>query len=250
MLLYALNLRGENNRLPIPMNATKLSIVIPTYNEQSTLPVIIERVMGVPLSLEKEIIVVDDGSTDGTAEVLAKIKNIKVLRNEKNQGKGAALRKGLAQVTGDIVVIQDADLEYDPGDYQRLLMPILEGRAEVVFGSRFRGETQRVLYFWHYVGNSLITIISNIFTNLNLSDVYTCYKVFSKEVVHRITPHLKSDRFNIEAELTARIAREGWRVYEVPINYFGRTYKEGKKIYWWDGIRAIYAILWFNLIDR
>jgi len=232
------------------MNATKLSIVIPTYNEQSTLPEIIERVMSVPLSLEKEIIVVDDGSTDGTAEVLAKIKNIKVLRNGKNQGKGAALRKGLAQATGDIVLIQDADLEYDPEDYHRLLGPILEGRADVVFGSRFKGETQRVLYFWHYVGNSLITLISNIFTNLNLSDVYTCYKVFSKEVVHRITPLLKSDRFSIEAELTARIARGGWRVYEVPINYFGRTYEEGKKIYWWDGIRAIHSILWFNLIDR
>jgi glycosyltransferase involved in cell wall biosynthesis len=232
------------------MNFKKLSIVIPTYNEQSTLPVIIERVKRVPLSLEKEIIVVDDGSTDGTAEVLAKIKDINVFRNEKNQGKGAALIKGLAQASGDIILIQDADLEYDPEDYKKLLGPIVDGKADVVFGSRFRGETQRVLYFWHYLGNSLITLMSNIFTNLNLSDVYTCYKVFSKEVVHRITPLLKSKRFSIEAELTARIAKGEWRVYEVPINYYGRTYEEGKKIRWWDGIRAINAIIWFNLIDR
>ena len=232
------------------MTAYKLSIVIPTYNEQATLPVILERVRGVPLSLEKEIIVVDDGSTDGTADVLAKIKDINVFRNEQNQGKGAALRKGLAQATGDIVLIQDADLEYDPNDYHKLLGPILDGKADVVFGSRFRGETQRVLYFWHYAGNSLITLISNIFTNLNLTDVYTCYKVFTREVVHRMTPLLKSNRFNIEAELTARVAQGGWRVYEVPINYFGRTYEEGKKIHWWDGIRALKAIVWFNLIDR
>jgi len=232
------------------MNAQKLTVVIPTYNEQATLPVMIERVRHVPLSLEKEIIVVDDGSTDGTAEVLAKFTDIRVLRNEQNQGKGAALRKGLAHATGDIVLIQDADLEYDPEDYDKLLAPILDGKADVVFGSRFRGETQRVLYFWHYLGNSFITLVSNIFTNLNLSDVYTCYKVFTREVVHRITPLLKSDRFSIEAELTARIAKGGWRIYEVPINYFGRTYEEGKKIHWWDGIRALNAIFWFNIIDR
>ena len=234
----------------MPKNAKKLSVIIPTYNEETTLPIIIERVQNVRLPLEKEIIVVDDGSTDRTAEVLAKIKNINILRNERNQGKGAAIKKGLAEATGDIVLIQDADLEYDPDDYEKLIRPILNDMADVVFGSRFRGDTQRVLYFWHYVGNSLVTLISNIFTNLNLSDVYTGYKVFRGEVIQKITPLLKSKRFAIEAELTARIAHGRWRIYEVPISYFGRTYKEGKKIYWWDGLRAIVGILWFNLVDR
>jgi len=232
------------------MSPQKLSVVIPTYNEQNTLPAILEKVKRVSLSLQKEIIVVDDGSTDQSWELLSNMKDVRAFRNETNQGKGVALRKGLTEATGDIVIIQDADLEYDPDDYHRLLEPILGGKADVVFGSRFRGETQRVLYFWHYMGNSVITFVSNVFTNLNLSDVYTCYKVFTKDVVRHITPRLKSKRFSIEAELTARIARGGWRVYEVPINYFGRTYEEGKKIHWWDGIRALRAILWFNLIDR
>jgi glycosyltransferase involved in cell wall biosynthesis len=234
----------------MPTKVQKLSVIIPTYNEESTLPLIIERVKNVPLLLEKEIIVVDDGSTDRTAEVLAKIQNIRVLRKERNQGKGSAIKKGLAEATGDIVLIQDADLEYDPNEYEKLLRPILDGKADVVFGSRFKGDTQRVLYFWHYVGNYVITLVSNIFTNLNLSDVYTCYKVFRGEVLRNITPRLRSKRFAIEAELTARIARGRWRIYEVPISYFGRTYEEGKKIHWWDGIRAVVGILWFNLVDR
>lgn len=234
----------------MPFNAKKLSVIIPTYNEEVTLPIVIERVLNVPLPLEKEIIVVDDGSTDRTAEIIAKFKNLHFYREERNQGKGAALKKGFSKATGDIVLIQDADLEYDPEDYEKLIRPILEDRADVVFGSRFRGETQRVLYFWHYVGNYIVTLVSNIFTNINLSDVYTGYKVFRGEVIQKITPRLRSKRFAIEAELTARVAQGGWRIYEVPISYFGRTYDEGKKIHWWDGIRAVVGILWFNLFNR
>jgi glycosyltransferase involved in cell wall biosynthesis len=228
----------------------KLSVVIPVYNEASTISELINKVKLVSLTLEKEIIVVDDGSTDKTPEILRNTQDIKVFRNEPNQGKGAAIRKGFKEATGDVILIQDADLEYDPNDYNKLLRPILEDRADVVYGSRFRGELGRVLYFWHSLGNSFVTFISNVFTNLNLTDVYTCYKVFRKKVIQEILPHLKSNGFAIEAEMTARVAHGKFRIYEVPINYYGRTYEEGKKIRLWDGVRAIAAILWFNLIDR
>ena len=229
---------------------TKISIIIPVYNEAKTVKDILDRVKNSSVSLEKEIIVVDDGSTDNTSDVLSFIHGIKVLRNFSNKGKGAALKKGFEAASGDIILVQDADLEYDPNEYPKLLKPILEGKADVVFGSRFKGDTQRVLYFWHYLGNTFITLISNIFTNLNLTDTYTCYKVFTKKALADIIPKLKSNGFEIEAELTARVAHNKLRIFEVPISYYGRTYEEGKKIRWWHGIRAIFAILWFNLIDR
>ena len=229
---------------------TKISIIIPVYNEAKTVKDILDRVKNSSVSLEKEIIVVDDGSTDNTSDVLSSIHGIKVLRNLSNKGKGAALKKGFEAASGDIILVQDADLEYDPNEYPKLLKPILEGKADVVFGSRFKGDTQRVLYFWHYLGNTFITLISNIFTNLNLTDTYTCYKVFTKKALADIIPKLKSNGFEIEAELTARVAHNKLRIFEVPISYYGRTYEEGKKIRCWHGIRAIFAILWFNLIDR
>src|SRR3989338_382798 len=185
---------------------TKISIIIPVYNEAKTVKDILDRVKNSSVSLEKEIIVVDDGSTDNTSDVLSSIHGIKVLRNLSNKGKGAALKKGFEAASGDIILVQDADLEYDPNEYPKLLKPILEGKADVVFGSRFKGDTQRVLYFWHYLGNTFITLISNIFTNLNLTDTYTCYKVFTKSALNKFLPKLKSNGFEIEAELTARVA--------------------------------------------
>ena len=230
----------------------KLSIIIPVYNEAKTIQTVVSRVMDAVNSLgcQAEILVIDDGSTDGTQEILEKIKGIRYIRLFINQGKGTALRTGFKEATGDIVLIQDADLEYDPNDYRILLTPILEGKADVVYGSRFKGEYQRVLYFWHYVGNKFLTLLSNMFTNLNLSDMETCYKVFRKEVVDSFKNKLKSKRFGIEPEITARVAHAGWRIYEVPINYYGRTYEEGKKVNWWDGVKAIFAILYFNIFDR
>lgn len=228
----------------------KLSIIIPAFNEEKTIGEILRRIEAVSLPLKKEIIVVDDGSTDNTPEIASKFKDVKILKNLLNQGKGAGLRKGFEAASGDIIIMQDADLEYDPNDYNKLLKPILENKADVVYGSRFRGETQRVLYFWHYLGNTLVTLCSNIFTNLNLSDTYTGYKVFRSHVVKEILPKLKSNGFSIEAELTARVAHGNFRIYEVPVSYYGRTYQEGKKIRWSDGIRALFAILWFNLFDR
>ncbi|MEK7649542.1 MAG: glycosyltransferase family 2 protein [Patescibacteria group bacterium] len=229
----------------------KLSIVIPVYNEKKTVREVVSRVFAVPLDgIEKEIILVDDGSTDGTRDVLKEMSDIKIILLEKNAGKGAALKRGFLETTGDIVLIQDADFEYDPTDYPALLRPIQEGKADVVFGSRFRGDYQRVFYFWHYFGNTMLTLLSNIFTNLNLSDMETGYKVFKKEVIDIIAPKLRSQRFGIEPELVARVARNGWRIYEVPINYYGRTYREGKKITWRDGFKAIGAIFYFNLFDR
>jgi glycosyltransferase involved in cell wall biosynthesis len=223
-----------------------LSVIIPAYNEIEFIDEILRKVKETPY--DKEIIVVDDCSTDGTRERLNELKaadGVVVIFQEKNQGKGAALRRGIAAATGDIVLIQDADLEYDPREYPVLLGPILEGKADVVYGSRFLGGPHRVLYFWHYVGNSMVTLLSNMFTNLNLTDMETCYKVFKKEVIKTIT--IESDRFGVEPEITAKVARGKWRIFEVPISYYGRTYEEGKKITWRDGIKAFFTIVKYNV---
>jgi glycosyltransferase involved in cell wall biosynthesis len=227
----------------------QISVVIPVYNEVSTIREIVARVQAV--DLDKEIIIVDDGSTDGTREQLKEIalsqENAKVLYHDHNQGKGAALRTGFESATGDIVIIQDADLEYDPREYPVLLEPILDGRADIVYGSRFLGGPHRVLFFWHYLGNKFLTLLSNALTNLNLTDMETCYKVFKREVLSDI--QLKSNRFGFEPEFTAKIARKDFRIYETSISYSGRTYAEGKKIGWKDGIKAIVAIIWFRFFD-
>jgi glycosyltransferase involved in cell wall biosynthesis len=220
-----------------------LSVIIPAYNEIEFIDEILRKVKETPY--EKEIIVVDDCSTDGTREFLKNQEGIITIFQEKNQGKGAALRRGMAEATGDIVLIQDADLEYDPREYPVLLGPILEGKADVVYGSRFLGGPHRVLYFWHFVGNSAVTLLSNMFTNLNLTDMETCYKVFKKEVIKTIT--IESDRFGVEPEITAKVAKGKWRIYEVPISYYGRTYEEGKKITWRDGIKAFFTIVKYNV---
>ncbi len=232
----------------------RLSIVIPVYNERTTLQEIVRRVLAVSVPFEKELILVDDASQDGTRDLYGAIQaehpraSIRVLMHERNQGKGAALRTGFAAVTGDIVLVQDADLEYDPRDYPQLLAPILEGRADVVYGSRFVGsEAHRVLFFWHMVGNRILTLLSNAFTNLNLTDMETGYKVFRADVLRKI--HIQSDRFEFEPEITAKIARHRFRVYEVGISYAGRDYDEGKKITWVDGVKAILAIIRFRFFD-
>lgn len=246
----------------------KLSVVMPVYNEKNTIREILRRVKAVPIP--KEIVVVEDCSTDGTREILREIERehrarveesgsevdergvlneLRVYYHETNQGKGAALKTGFHQVTGDIVIIQDADLEYDPAEYPMLIQPILDGRADVVYGSRFIGETHRVLFFWHYVGNKVLTTISNMFTNLNLTDMETCYKVFRREVIQEIAPTLKSCRFGIEPEITAKVARRKLRVYEMPISYSGRDYSEGKKISWKDAFPALWAIIRFAFAD-
>jgi len=231
-----------------------LSIVIPVYNEKDTLCELIRRVLDAPVPIERELIVVDDCSKDGTRELYPTLAQrfpnarIRVLQHEVNRGKGAALRTGFAQVQGDFVIVQDADLEYDPRDYPKLLKPLLDGRADVVYGSRFvGGDEHRVLYFWHYVGNRFLTLLSNMFTNLNLTDMETCYKVFRAEVLRGMK--LKSDRFGIEPEVTAKVARGRWRVYEVGISYSGRSYEEGKKITWKDGLKALYCIVRYALAD-
>ncbi|OLE67500.1 MAG: glycosyl transferase [Acidobacteria bacterium 13_1_20CM_2_68_7] len=225
----------------------KLSVVIPVYNEISTIRELIERVRAVPI--QKEIVVVDDGSTDGTRDVLLGMgsPDLVILYHQKNRGKGAALRTGFARVTGDVVLVQDADLEYDPSDYPRLLKPIIEGKADVVYGSRFGGETQRVLFYWHYVGNKFLTTLSNMFTNLNLSDMETCYKVFRADLLKPL--RLRSNRFGFEPEFTVKVARLGCRIYEVPVSYHGRGYESGKKITWKDGVSAIGCIVWFRFFD-
>lgn len=225
----------------------RLSVVIPAYNEKNTILELLRRVEAVPLSLEKEIIVVDDFSTDGTRELLAGLgrPDIKILFHPKNMGKGSALRTALSEATGDIVLIQDADLEYNPAEYPDLLAPILDGRADVVYGSRFLGGPHRVLFFWHSVANRFLTALSNMVTNLNLTDMETCYKVFRRDVLERL--RLKSRRFGFEPEVTIKVAKLKCRIYEVPISYAGRNYYEGKKIGWKDAVAALWHILRYRL---
>jgi glycosyltransferase involved in cell wall biosynthesis len=225
-----------------------IAVVIPCYNERRTLADLVRRVREAPVA-RKQLILVDDCSTDGTTELIrAEIEPLvdRVVYHERNRGKGAAIRSGLEHVTGDIVIIQDADLEYDPHEYPKLIGPIVEGKADVVYGSRFTGEgPHRVHLFWHYVGNRILTLLSNVFTNLNLTDMETCYKVFRAEVIRSI--RIRQNRFGIEPELTAKIARLRCRVYEVGISYYGRSYEEGKKIGWKDGVKAIYCIVRYGL---
>jgi glycosyltransferase involved in cell wall biosynthesis len=226
----------------------KLSVVIPVYNEKATVREILERVRAVTLS--KEIIIVDDFSTDGTREILQELgsaDDLKVVLQARNMGKGAALRAGFEAVTGDIVIIQDADLEYDPTEYPVLVQPILANKADVVYGSRFLSGPHRVLFFWHYLGNKVLTTLSNMMTDLNLTDMETCYKVFRARLLKEIK--LREDRFGFEPEFTAKIAKTRCRVYEVPISYSGRDYLEGKKIGWKDGVAAIYFILKYRFVD-
>jgi glycosyltransferase involved in cell wall biosynthesis len=256
-----------NRRNPSALIDPKLSVVIPVYNEKATVDEILRRV--IETEFRKEIILVDDCSTDGTRQILERmihlqsdgdseapasdggepidLRHLRIFFQPENQGKGAALRRGFAEVTGDIVLVQDADLEYDPRDYPKLLEPLVDGRADVVFGSRFLGGPQCVHYFWHYVANKMLTLLSNIFTNLKLTDMETCYKVFRREVLQGI--QLKSNRFGFEPEITAKVAKGNWRIYEVPISYAGRTYEEGKKITWKDGVQALWCIIRFRFTD-
>ena len=229
----------------------KLSIVIPVYNEVNTLEALVDLVRSVDTGLEREIILVDDGSTDGTRDLLPKLAgshaDVVAELHEVNQGKGAALHTGFAKATGDIVLIQDADLEYHPKEYPALLKPILEGRADVVYGSRFAGGGEhRVVYYWHSVGNKILTTLSNMMTNINLTDMEVCYKVFRREVIQGL--ELKEKRFGFEVEVTAKVARSGAVIYEVPITYYGRSYEEGKKITWKDGVRAVWCIFKYRFV--
>jgi glycosyltransferase involved in cell wall biosynthesis len=244
-----------------------VSIIIPVYNERAFIEEVLLRVQAV--DLEKEVVVIDDGSTDGTRELLhdfeqaqtagqreiavqngravLPLQNIRFIFQNRNRGKGAALRRGFEMANGDVILVQDADLEYDPREYQKLLEPIFDGRADVVYGSRFLGGPQRVHYFWHYAGNKFLTLLSDMLTNLKLTDMETCYKVMRREVVQSI--RIKSNRFGFEPECTAKVARGNWRIYEVPISYSGRTYAEGKKITWKDGFTTLWCILRYNLFD-
>jgi len=225
----------------------KLSIIIPCFNEVGTIRTIVDRVRGAPVQ-NKEIIIVDDCSIDGTRDILREITPLvdRVIYHDFNQGKGAALRTGFAAATGEVVIVQDADLEYDPNEYPRLLAPIERGQADVVFGSRFAGgDAHRVVYFWHMAGNKLLTLLSNMFTNLNLTDMETCYKVFKREIIQGIV--IEENRFGFEPEITAKVSKLDVVIYEVGISYYGRTYKEGKKIGWRDGFRALYSIFKYNI---
>lgn len=246
----------------------RVSIVIPVFNERATIEDILHRVQA-NTDGEHEVIIVDDGSTDGTREWLRELEstakrnpaimtlpsveshlrthNIKVVFHDRNRGKGAALRRGFQEATGDVLLVQDADLEYDPQDYAKLLEPIQRGVADVVYGSRFLAGPHRVLFFWHYVGNKALTTLSNVFTNLNLSDVWTCFKAFKREVIEAM--RLRENRFGFEPEVTAKVAKARWRVYEVPVAYYGRTYEEGKKITWKDGVHGVWCILRYNLFQ-
>jgi len=261
-----------HNRMPegqtMSDRPTRISVVMPVYNEMATIEEILVRVQAV--DLDKEIVIVDDGSTDGTRDFLKDIvrcavagkpemtlprsgavlrtDNIRVFFQDKNRGKGAALRRGFQEACSDIIIIQDADLEYDPAEYANLIAPIESERADVVYGSRFLGGPHRVLLFWHYVGNRFLTALSDMVTNMNLSDVWTCYKAFRREVLEGI--ELREDRFGFEQEITIKIARAGWRVYEAPISYYGRTYSEGKKITWKDGVRALWCLLRYGFLTR
>ena len=231
----------------LPWDRVVLTVVIPCYNEVATVENLLRKVREVPISME--VIVVDDGSSDGTRDLLPELaaKGLvdQLVFHEHNRGKGAALRTGFAKATGDVVVVQDADLEYDPAELPLLLEPILSGKAEAVYGSRFLGGPHRVLFFWHSVGNRFLTLMSNMFTDLNLTDMETCYKMVRRELLQSLP--LSADRFGIEPELTIKVARGGYRIFEVPIRYFGRTYDEGKKIGWKDGVRALYALAKYGL---